>query len=171
MPNIAEIRCAAAVVGLFLTAAPACAFQNEPTGFRGIEWGMPFSAAPGVFFTAEQVGDRISYRRSLENLTLNGIPLEYIWYNFYKGRFEEAVIVASRSHAPEMMQTFASRYGTPERREQRKDRFLWSGETATIDLNCSGRYSTCTAVIASNAMVAAEQAGQAAAAPTADKDF
>lgn len=167
--GIVKLIVIGAVLGA-ICASQAQAFQNEPTGFRGVEWGTLVGKAPGLYLHDHAVGDRVSYRRSFEDLSINGIPLVAVYYDFYRGRFEEAVLVSKIGAGEDLLRTFAARYGTASQVKGRRHQFFWKGDTATVVLNCSGRYRTCTAVIASNAMLAEDRAGVAATARDS-KDF
>lgn len=167
-------RIVAAAAAAFIVAARAVgahAFQNEPTGFRGVPWGTPIGQAHGLYILDHAAGDRRSYRRSFEDLSVNGIPLQAIYFDFYQGRFEEAVLIAKRNHGADLLATLTARYGEPARAKGRKRIFVWSGTVATVEMTCSGRFVTCTVAIASNAIMAEDRAGLAASARHNDKDF
>jgi hypothetical protein len=160
------------LVAALLGLAPAArAFQNEPTGFRGVAWGTPVGAAHGTLLFDHRIGDRLSYRRSFETLSVDGLPLDALYFDFYQGRFEEAVLVARRHLAGALLQTLTARYGPPAQPPGRRNQFVWLGHTGTVLLRCSTRLVTCTVLIASTAMLQAESDAAPKSAGSADPDF
>jgi hypothetical protein len=163
---------AACLAALLIPCSQAArAFENEPTGFRGVAWGTPISQAQGVYLHDHAVGDRVSYRRAFEDLSVNGIPLTALYYDFFRARFEQAILVSRRDTGNDLLRTFAARYGTPSQIKGHRNQYFWAGAISSIVLTCSGRYLTCTAIIASNAMQAEDNAGETDTARKADKDF
>ena len=77
-----SIALAAAVWVLLPTGA--IAFQNEPTGFRGIAWGTPLSAVQSQMrpLGATPAGQDQAYVRIRDNMTIGGAMLEKILYKF-----------------------------------------------------------------------------------------
>lgn len=69
---------------------PAAAddFAGAPdlTGFRGMKWGADVSGFKGLVLLNDDMFIQ-RYSRNNDQLTLGGIGLEHIIYNFYKGRF------------------------------------------------------------------------------------
>ena len=65
------------------------AFQNEPTGFRGIAWGTPLSSVQNQMraVAATPAGQDQAYVRIGDNMTIGGAMLEEILYKFHDGQF------------------------------------------------------------------------------------
>lgn len=81
------------VIGVILTAfvALSSAGAAEIDGFRGLRWGTELSTLKMAEFTKVPpfkgiAPDTESYRRTADELVVGGIPVEYINYNFRKGR-------------------------------------------------------------------------------------
>jgi hypothetical protein len=120
------------------------AFSNEPAGFRGIPWG---TAQDQVIAKVDPVFNRdvdpgmVEYR-SRHDLTLNGIPLVYNFYQFYKGRFATGIVEAYAAHCSSILQTLIARYGEPMAKSGR-NRFLWQGPVTAIVYICDRRQDFC----------------------------
>jgi hypothetical protein len=132
------------VIAACALALAARAFQNEPTGFRGIAWGTPqdqvIAKVDPVFNRAVDPG-MVEYR-SRHDLTANGIPLNYNFYQFYKGRFAAGIMEASAAHCGSMLQTLTARFGEPTDKAGR-ERYLWNGTTTAIVYICNRRADFC----------------------------
>ena len=69
-------------LGIARAADPA----KQPDEFRGIHWGAQVTAVQGLT-QVDRDGDILHYTRPGEAKQLGGIPLRYVTYSFYKGRF------------------------------------------------------------------------------------
>src|SRR5215470_18046663 len=108
-----SIALAAAVWVLLPTGAVA--FQNEPTGFRGIAWGTPLSSVQNQLrpVGATLAGQDQAYVRIRDNMTIGGAMLEKILYKFHDGVFSEAFIVSQKgpSNTGAMIAAFTAQFG------------------------------------------------------------
>ena len=77
-----------AIAGIFLLSAAQCAlaFQNEPKGFRGIDWDTDFANVEGEMFLAEDTQIKFYTRRD-DKMTIGGAELARLTYGFYEGKF------------------------------------------------------------------------------------
>jgi hypothetical protein len=140
-----QFRILAVLVVAACASAPAAhAFQNEPTGFRGFAWGTAqdqvIAKLDPVFSRAIDPG-MVEYR-SRRDLSANGIPLNYNFYQFYKGRFAAGVMETYAAHCGSMLQTLIGRFGQPTDRAGRA-RYLWNGTTTAIVYICNRRGDFC----------------------------
>jgi hypothetical protein len=162
------------IVWLLLPSA-AFAFQNEPTGFRGISWGTPLSAVQ-----SQMIPDRTPpgelYKRVDDKLTIRDAALMDISYEFHNGRFSQVIIFSQEGLINEkaMIAAFLDQFGSvPEAHE---GLYVWSGSTTEIFLNCGqeGGHKNhgCHAFIGSTVAWKQRQAEEAAErAARLNKDF
>ena len=168
-----SIALASAVWILLPTGATA--FQNEPTGFRGIAWGTPLSAVQSQLrpLGATPAGQDQAYVRIGDNTTLGGAALQRILYKFHNGGFSEAFIVSQKGPAntAAMIAAFQSQFGEARRPHRFADDYIWQGSTSTIFLTCHTGPHPCLAFLQSTAALAQQNADKAAVAARAKKDF
>lgn len=99
-------KLAAVAFGL-IVGVSASAMENEPTGFRGIEWGASASSVQGLMeVNDEEAMQRIlgaqlgldvrfplkMYRRADDKREFNGTPVDRTVYTFYRDQFMAASI-------------------------------------------------------------------------------
>jgi hypothetical protein len=110
----------------------AFAFQNEPTGFRGISWGTPLSAVQSQMIP---YADEL-YKRVDDKLTIGDAALMDILYRFHNGRFSEVTIFpqAGLSNENAMIAAFLVQFGSVEANHE--GHYHWRGSTAEIFLDC-----------------------------------
>lgn len=146
-------------------------FPNQPTGFRGIEWGTPFSAVQSemIPFGEPPPGVGQAYERKGDTMTLGGATLSHILYSFYDGRFSKAYLISTeRPDQPAaMIAAFTARYGEGDKPNQFMDDYLWNGDIGSAYLHCSSITYECSGFIASTAAIQQEKADKAAAAARA----
>jgi hypothetical protein len=163
----------ALIFSLALLPTIALAFKNEPTGFRGIEWGAPIekfkdelvpgqTPAPGIAF----------YQRKADKMAIGEAELSRITYIFYKGLFQQAMIRTAEGiqHHRALREAFVAQFGPGDQPNRYIERWFWSGSQAMILLNCS-RGAYCTASLMSRQLYEQEQRDKKAAAEGAKKDF
>lgn len=122
----------------------ARAFPDEPTGFRGMAWGTAQAqvvAKVDATFNRDVDPGMVEYR-SRRDLTMNGIPLIYNYYQFYKGRLAAGIMEGYSAHCGSMLRTLMARYGEPTN-QSGHDRYLWNGTTAAIVYICNRRHDFC----------------------------
>jgi hypothetical protein len=151
------------------------AFQNEPTGFRGITWGTPLSAVQSQMrpVTGTPAGQDQAYVRTGDSMTIGGAALAKILYKFHNGGFSEAFIVAQKgpSNASAMIAAFRAQFGEGRQPHRSAEDYIWQGATSIIFLTCHNGRHACLAFLRSTAALAQQNAEQAAAAARAGKDF
>lgn len=154
----------------FLAASAASAFENEPDGFRGIEWNAPVESA-GELVAVDRDKRLAVYRRRADRLSIGEAELRSIHYSFYVGRFQ-GVLIESKpgtENKAALRAAFHGLFGEGHRRNQFLDHWVWAGEKALISLDCSR--DTCTAGIMSKEVLDAVRQDREAAAADAKKDF
>ena len=158
-----------------LLPAGTIAFQNEPTGFRGIAWGTPLSAVQNQLrpIGATPAGQDHAYVRIGDNMTIGGAALAKILYKFHHGGFSEAFIVAQKGpgNGAAMIAAFQAQFGEGRRPHRSADVYIWEGGTSTIFLTCHGGSHPCLAFVQSTAALAHQDAEKAAVAARAGRDF
>jgi hypothetical protein len=153
----------------------ATAFQNEPTGFRGIAWGTPLSAVQSQMrpVGATPAGQDQAYVRIGDNMIIGGAALEKILYKFHNGAFSEAFIIAQKgpTNTAAMIAAFRYQFGEATRPRRSADDYVWQGAKSTIFLTCQTGLHPCLAFVHSTAALSQQNAESAAAAARAKKDF
>jgi hypothetical protein len=171
--RMTSIVVAASLSGLL--PAAAVAFQNEPTGFRGIAWGTPLAAVQSQMrpFGATPAGQDQAYVRIGDNMTIGGAALEKILYKFHNGGFSEAFIVTRKGpgNATAIIAAFRAQFGEGRRPQRSAEDYIWQGATGTIFLTCHSGSHPCLAFLQSTAAIAQQNAEKAAAAAAGKKDF
>src|SRR3954471_6564228 len=92
----------------------AFAFQNEPTSFRGIEFGVPAEK-----FRAELVGREgptpgvALYQRKGDKMAIGEAQLSSITYAFYKGRFQKVTLWTAEGvgNSRALREAFVAQFG------------------------------------------------------------
>jgi hypothetical protein len=145
-------------------------FQNEPTGFRNIEWGAQVHNIPEKLTLVEKGKSEI-YTRPGDKLSFGDAKLKSIHYAFYKGRFELVYIESQPGTTTEMINTFQAQFGQGKQANQYISNYLWYGPKTRIFLNCNEINKSCQAMIGSIALLEEEEADKAASAKGAKRDF
>lgn len=164
-----------AAAAWLLLAADANAFQNEPTGFRGIAWGTPLSVVQTQLrpIGSTPAGQDQAYVRIGDNMIIGAANLEKILYKFHNGLFSEAFIVTQKgpSNAAAMIAAFTAQFGQGRQPHRFAEDYIWQGATSTIFLTCHSGPHPCLAFLQSTAALAQQNAEKAAVAARAKKDF
>jgi hypothetical protein len=152
-------------------ASEAHAYRNEPTGFRGIVWGTPVDqvrAKKETWFNRD-VGLGLVEYRSRDDLSMNGVPLTYNLYQFYKGQLSTGIMEAHAAQCASMLDILIARFGQPDQRVTTR-RLVWQGQTTTIVYICDGRRDYCRVGLESTALFA-QRGRDAADAAAKGSDF
>lgn len=108
------------------------AYQNEPDGFRGIEWGAAVEKIDGMVRETDLKGMRL-YKREGEKMKLDGIPVDRIQYIFNReGRFFIIGIDFSPEHFDAIKKRAFDRHGKAAPDE--KGKYVWDGKTTWMRL-------------------------------------
>jgi hypothetical protein len=149
------------IVCLLLPSA-AFAFQNEPTGFRGISWDTPLSAVQSQMI--HDTGDL--YKRINDKLKIGAATLMGISYEFDNGRLSQVIIFSKEGLINEraMIAAFFAHFGSVPAAHE--GLYVWKGSAAEIYLNCGPegghQYHGCHAFIGSTVAWQQKQADEAA---------
>jgi hypothetical protein len=161
----------AAFVGLMVCAAPAVAFQNEPTGFRGLAWGTDITTVQTTMRLVEDDGATKYYLRSGDAQTMGGAKLKDLSYGFYKGKLKNVILQSAEYSDQALIDAFVAQFGEGSQPNQFMRDRIWRGVTATAGVDCNEIVHTCAGILTSTAMDAVEKADKANAAANAGKDF
>ena len=138
------------------------AFQNEPDGFRGLEWGDPpgedmvfkedFTITRFLYpYIAHLAGDDVNVcRRKNDKLRLGGAKLEPIDYLFYKNQFM-GVRIETKEDYRYLEDVVELKYGRYEEEKDTWDRgyeYKWSGDIATVALYKKYKYNEDEGILA-----------------------
>jgi hypothetical protein len=153
------------------TSAPAAAFQNEPTGFRGLLWGADFASVAAQMRLTEDDGGMKFYSRAGDPLKIGAADLKEISYGFYKGQLSEVIASSERDSDEQLIEAFTAQFGKGQKPNQFMRDLIWQGSAADAGIVCNDIEHTCAGVLNSVAMKTRQQADKAAAAAGAGKDF
>lgn len=114
---------------------PAISFQNEPKGFRDIEWASNISGLAGmsVFFSQRDI--KLCSRKA-DKMAIGDAVLDKIVYVFYKDQLTGIIIsFHSLSTFQALKGTLFEQYGEGEQSDPLKEKYFWAGETTIIRLD------------------------------------
>jgi len=118
---------------VFLLPISALAFQNEPDGFRGIEWGTDISEWPDMTHVSENV-----YQRENDELTIGDANVKKIHYKTYEGRlWGVSITYEDYNNHEKLKQTFFYLYGEADYSNRLTERYHWHGSDIWISLHYS----------------------------------
>ena len=142
---------------MFAQSVGADAFKNEPTDFRGIEWGAAFADHADGLNLVRTDDDVLVYVRDSEGDVSDRNNFRKIAYRFYKNRFSAGIIQTyGHEEKKRLRRTLISTYGEAERLSRRQELDTWDGEAVQIVLSCSVT-SYCAAEFLSKDMIALEE--------------
>jgi hypothetical protein len=132
------------LLGISFSVAPARALliENEPSGFRGNQWGAsPADCVPLRFVSnlgVTDAGQQVDvYDRSPVGISLNGAALTRIRYRFLDNKLESVQLsYEGRANRDRLLQLMEERYGrlTPGERKS-VTRAEWDGFETTVVLS------------------------------------
>ena len=115
----------------------ASAMTNEPTEFRGINWGAPVEDHQKELVSLSSRGDVAFYRRPADQMSWGGAEIQKISYRYFKGRFSGSTLqLFGASHKKAITAKMFELYGPPEQPNKRVPQFFWTGEKAKVVLFC-----------------------------------
>ena len=154
-----KLFCSLAIVVMALSAgaAYAGAFENEPTDFRGIEWGAAYADHAQGLDLVRKDDDVLVYMRHSEREISDRDNYMKIAYRFYKNKFSAGIIQTYGNEAKrKLRKSLVEQYGDPIRVSRRQELDAWDGEHVQIVLSCSVT-SYCAAEFMSKRMIALEE--------------
>ena len=127
-------------IGLGLVASYSmctAAMTNEPTEFRGINWGTPIEDHQKELVPLSTRGDVAFYRRPTDQMSWGGAEIQKISYRYFKGRFSGSTLqLFGASHKKAITAKMFELFGTPEQPNKRVPQYFWTGEKAKVVLFC-----------------------------------
>jgi len=118
---------------VFLLPITVLAFQNEPDGFRGIEWGTDISEWPDMSHVSRNV-----YQRENDELTIEDANVTKIHYKTYEGRlYGVAISYKGFSNKEKLKQTLFYWYGEADKSNRVREHYRWIGSDVWISLHYS----------------------------------
>jgi hypothetical protein len=145
------------------------AMTNEPTEFRGINWGAPIEEHQKELVQLSSRGDLAFYRRPADQMSWGGAEIQKISYRYFKGRFSGSTLqLFGASHKKAITAKMFELYGPPEQPNKRVPQYFWTGEKAKVVLFCEVT-DYCVIDMANLELLAQEEA-QNQPAPAKRKD-
>jgi hypothetical protein len=153
----------------FVFAINIGAMTNEPTEFRGINWGAPIEEHQKELVPLSSRGDVAFYRRPTDQMSWGGAEIQKISYRYFKGRFSGSTLqLFGASHKKAITAKMFELYGPPEQPNKRVPQYFWTGEKAKVVLFCEVT-DYCVIDMANLELLAQEEA-QNQPAPAKRKD-
>lgn len=157
---------------VLLMPIAAFAFQNEPDGFRGINWGDDQILHAEQLTEADRKDDVVLYSRKDDPLKIGGADLSSIYYRYKNGKFTSVVIhTDGMSNQMALVDSFESQFGRGSKPNRYMDKYHWYGTKAFITINCIKIKKTCTATLMSGQALKEEIAERKRDASNAASDF
>ena len=106
---------------------------SEPNGFRGINWGADISTLKDMVFVEGIDKDVKRYERRRDELKIGKAKLDYIRYEFRKGKFYLVEIgFQGNENLNNLKETMFEIYGKgrsmSEKTEKESESYFWEGE-------------------------------------------
>lgn len=173
------MKWATALSALIVSAALAgttSAYENEPKGFRGVDWDTPIDSLGDQFAivqgTPQTTGNKCYLRRG-DKMQLGGAELASIYYCFYRDRFHSVMLETTKTFASRqaLQEAFVSQFGAGHKPNQFIERWLWFGAVTGISLECSPVQKHCRAYLFSRTVAGREKEDRAKKAEASKQDF
>lgn len=168
------MRRAAIMAMVVTTPIAALAYQNEPTGFRGLEWDIPLEGVTEQLTNPLTTRDTTIAERKGDKLAIGEAQLKSINYFFYKGRLQGVMISTEPGahNVRAIRDALVAQFGPPSSQPNRfMARYHWLGQVTNIYLDCFEQRDRCTVTIRSQVVSARQIADKREAAKEAKKDF
>lgn len=111
-------------------------FQNEPGGFRGINWGTDISTLDDMLFIRDDpsYGGMKVYKRKNDTLKIGEANVKSIEYTFWRGKFSHVAIEAvGYNNWLALKDACEAKFGKPISNPY-IEQYVWHGETTDIYL-------------------------------------
>ncbi len=127
------------VAALIPQAVLALELKEDPGGFDGGKWATPIAEMPDLKLV-EDNGELKTYMKPGPPPTMGGVPVEAVWYRFYKGRLESVQVRYSGNATHQAIRAWsAERFGPlPQPRFRGLQEFTWVGRETTVLLQYDG---------------------------------
>ena len=171
-PNQLSVAFVASALATAVTHA--IAFQNEPTGFRGIAWDTEFSAVESQMTLVEEGRMNTKYyRRNEDNMSIGGAELSKIVYEFFDGRFSSVIVETKKgtTNRQAIQGAFFAQFGSGSQPNRYMEQWFWHGSTSTVFLRCNRVRDECDAMMRSEAVHRRSKEADQKRAKDAKKDF
>jgi hypothetical protein len=119
----------------FGLAVSAQAFQNEPPGFRDIQWGTDIAAFKEEMKLVKDNGDFKDYQRKDDKMELGDAQVDSIVYSFYKDRFFRVMVKYSYEwNYKRLRERMFMVYGPGSERKDDFRTWWWFGDNVSLGL-------------------------------------
>jgi hypothetical protein len=163
----------ALALALALAPSIASAYQNEPIGFRGIEWGSDAENHKEQLTETSRSKEGVEiYRRRDDKMNIGEADLNSIAYVFYRGQFSAAMIRSSGlSNQTALLRALQAQFGSGDQSNRYIPKYFWRGAIANIFMDCNSVTKDCTVVMQSERIRALQNADRQSAAEKSKGDF
>ena len=123
------------------------AFQNEPSGFRGHEWGTPYESMAKTLELVEDSDVKI-YSKPGDKLTFGNAELSALVYGFYDNKLALVMMRSKGStNGQALLKAFETEFGYSNNPNIQSERYMWFGLITGIVLSCNSDMSQCTGLL------------------------
>ncbi|MGD2126470.1 MAG: hypothetical protein PVG99_10340 [Desulfobacteraceae bacterium] len=122
------------LAGMLLFPLPSIssAFQDEPSHFRGIKWGINVNDIPGLKFLVGYEEAK-SYQRRNDKMRMGDAKIDSVSYIFYKDKFCSVYIgFRGRLNFQKIKEILIERHGEPHRPNETMETYIWRGDVVDI---------------------------------------
>ena len=160
------------LLALLIVVFNASAFQNEPDGFRGLQWGTSITEIEAQFGPPTSGKESEMRRRIGDKLAIGEAELIDVLYFFSDGQFDSVMLKSTGfSNKKALIGAFRTQFGEGMKPNRYIDHYLWSGPITRIGLRCRSVGDECTVLIFSTIGAQKKEAARKSAAQKAKEDF
>ncbi len=118
----------------FAFSVPTFAYQNEPTGFRGINWGYKIKSV-GDWQLKDGAEGLVFFNRKNDKMKIGDADLDNIDYIFYQNQLCGVKIeYSSLSNHEKLKNTYFQLYASRENPKFVNEEYSWTSKKVCIDL-------------------------------------
>lgn len=163
---------ASLVVGGALLAMCGTARADEPSGFRGINWGDSLAAHAKDMRKMDGRNDTGFFARKNDKLTIGRAELTNILYVFYKEKFMGVMLKTKGFiNGDALLKAFTAQYGDPVQENPYIKKYGWRWFDVSVSLDCNSVTDNCIGYMVSLPMVKQRESDEQEAAKKAKDDF
>ena len=123
-------------VALLAAASGARAFQNEPGGFRGLEWGERIGQMQGMALHKKGKVGGVAlevYSRENDEMRYGEAELTKLLYGFYKDQlYMVSLVTSTPSDYRALKEEAFRRFGEPTVGLDNIDKYKWKGDDVVV---------------------------------------
>jgi len=161
-----------AVAFVFLAGVALAGYQNEPEGFRGLNWGIKIDNVVGMV-PLDKDEETSFYMRKGDKMKLGGSTLSLIAYRFWKKNFSGvAITINGLSNWEALKKVAFAKFGDGTKKNPFIEKYTWVGATTYIVLRYDQFTKTGMLILSSTRLIIEEREyNKTKAEKGAEEDF